>query len=131
MFPPETYIERRRELREKVSRGLILIPGNHESPMNFPDNTYPFRQDSSFLYYFGLNRPGLVALMDLDENREWMFGDDMTAEDTLWTGPQKALRQLCEKVGVVSSEPLSLLLLGIGLISLADLGRRSISRKND
>jgi Xaa-Pro aminopeptidase len=107
MFPSETYIDRRRNLREKISSGLILIPGNHESPMNFRDNPYPFRQDSSFLYYFGMDRPGLVALMDLDEDREWVFGDDMTAEEAVWAGPQMALRQLCEKVGVVSSEPLS------------------------
>ena len=107
MFPEETYTDRRRKLREKISSGLILIPGNHESPMNFPDNPYPFRQDSSFLYYFGLDRPGLVALMDLDEDREWVFGDDMTAEEAVWAGTQMALRQLCEKVGIVSSEPLS------------------------
>jgi len=107
VFPQKTYIERRRELRERVSHGLILISGNHESPMNFPDNPYPFRQDSSFLYYFGMNRPGLIALMDLDEDREWVFGDDMTVEDSVWAGPQMALRQLCERVGVVSSEPLA------------------------
>jgi Xaa-Pro aminopeptidase len=107
VFPSETYIDRRRKLRDRISGGLVLIPGNHESPMNFPDNPYPFRQDSSFLYYFGLNRPGLVALMDSDEDRERVFGDDITAEDAVWTGPQKALSELCEKAGITSSEPMS------------------------
>jgi len=107
MFPAETYIERRKKLQEQVVNGLILIPGNNESPMNYPDNPYPFRQDSSFLYYFGIDRPGLVALMELDENRECIYGDDITVEDSVWTGPQTTLNELSREVGISSTEPLA------------------------
>jgi Xaa-Pro aminopeptidase len=107
MFPPETYIERRRKLKEQVVSGLILIPGNNESPMNYPDNPYPFRQDGSFLYYFGIDRPGLVALMNIDENEECIYGDDITVEDSVWMGPQTTLKELSGEVGVDSTEPLA------------------------
>ena len=106
MFPAETYIERRSKLQKQIVNGLILIPGNNESPMNYPDNPYPFRQDTSFLYYFGIDRPGLIALMDLDENRECIYGDDITVEDSVWMGPQTTLKELSEEVGVDSTEPL-------------------------
>jgi len=107
MFPAETYIKRRKKLHEQVVNGLILIPGNNESPMNYPENPYPFRQDTSFLYYFGIDRPGLVAVMDLDENRECIYGDDITVEDSVWMGPQTTLKELSGEVGVDSAEPLA------------------------
>ena len=75
--------------------------------MNYPDNPYSFRQDSSFLYYFGIDRPGLIALMDLDENRECIYGDDITVEDSVWMGPQTTLKELGQSVGIDSTEPLS------------------------
>ncbi|MHC4435224.1 MAG: aminopeptidase P N-terminal domain-containing protein, partial [Planctomycetota bacterium] len=66
MFAPSVYIERRKRLRSDVGSGLVLFLGNELSPMNYPDNQYPFRQDSSFLYFFGLDSPGLAAVIDID-----------------------------------------------------------------
>ena len=88
MFSTEVYIERRKRLRTDVGTGLVLLLGNEESPMNYTDNQYPFRQDSSFLYFFGLDCPGLAAVIDIDQGIECMFGDDLTVDDIIWTGPQ-------------------------------------------
>ena len=76
MFQQKTYIERRNALKEKVGKGLILLFGNEESSMNYTDNTYHFRQDSTFLYYFGIQHPGMVAIIDIENDREIIFGDD-------------------------------------------------------
>jgi Xaa-Pro aminopeptidase len=105
MFAKETYIRRRERLKAQVQSGLILLPGNDESPMNYPNNTYPFRQDSSFLYYFGLDEANLMAVIDLDEGTECVFGDDLTVEQIVWTGPLPLLRTKCEKAGVANSAP--------------------------
>ncbi len=70
-----------------MQKGLLLFMGNEESSMNYRDNWYPFRQDSSFLYYFGLDLAGLVALIDLDNNREIIFGNELSIDDIIWTGP--------------------------------------------
>ena len=85
MFDAEVYIERRRLLAQQINSGLILFIGNNESPRNYPDNPYPFRQDSSFLYYFGLDCPGLVGVIDVDEDKACVFGDDLTVDDIVWT----------------------------------------------
>ncbi len=100
MFPANVYIERRKRLRKQVQTGLILFLGNEESPMNYPDNQYSFRQDSSFLYFFGLDFPFLAAVIDIDQGKEVVFGDDLTVDDIIWTGPQPALREKCQKVGI-------------------------------
>jgi Xaa-Pro aminopeptidase len=100
MFSAEIYIERRKRLRTDVGSGLILLFGNEESPMNYTDNQYPFRQDSSFLYFFGLDCPGLAAVIDIDQGTECMFGDDLTVDDIVWTGPQPTLREKCLKTGI-------------------------------
>ncbi|MHC4604400.1 MAG: aminopeptidase P family protein [Planctomycetota bacterium] len=100
MFSANVYIERRRRLRKQVQTGLILFLGNEESPMNYPDNQYSFRQDSSFLYFFGLDCPGLAAVIDIDQGKECIFGDDLTVDDIIWTGPQPPLKEKCQKVGV-------------------------------
>jgi Xaa-Pro aminopeptidase len=105
MFARETYIQRRERLKAQVRSGVILLPGNDESPMNYPNNTYPFRQDSSFLYYFGLDEANLAAVIDVDEGAECVFGDDLTVEQVVWTGPQPLLRTKCEKAGVARSAP--------------------------
>ena len=123
MFPAETYIERRSKLQKQIVNGLILIPGNNESPMNYPDNPYPFRQDTSFLYYFGIDRPGLIALIDLDENRVCIYGDDITVEDSVWMGSQTTLKELSEEVGVDSTEPLAQV---AGIIKKAMQQKRTI-----
>jgi len=105
MFAREIYVQRRERLRAKVQSGLILLPGNDESPMNYAANTYPFRQDSTFLYYFGLDQPGLAAVIDIEEGTECVFGDDPTVEDIVWTGPVPLLRDRCGHVGVTQTAP--------------------------
>ena len=105
MFARETYIQRRERLKAQVSSGLILLLGNEESPMNYAANTYPFRQDSTFLYFFGLDQPGLAAVIDVEEGTECVFGDDPTVEEIVWTGPVPLLRDRCSRVGVTQTAP--------------------------
>jgi len=100
MFAADVYIERRRRLKEQVQSGLILFLGNEESPMNYPDNQYPFKQDSSFLYFFGLDCPSLAAIIDVDRDKEVIFGDDLTVDDIIWTGPQPILSKQSEAAGI-------------------------------
>lgn len=107
MFAEKIYIQRRQTLRSKIGSGLILIPGNMLSPNNYPNNAYYFRQDSSFLYYFGLNTPALVGVIDADSGEEALYGDDFTVEDVIWTGPQPSLREQGASVGIVRTFPLA------------------------
>ena len=100
MFAKNVYIERRKRLREQIGSGIILLMGNEESPMNYPDNQYPFRQDSCFLYFFGLDYPVLAAVIDVDEDKECVFGEDLTVDDIIWMGPQPSLREKCQKTGI-------------------------------
>jgi len=86
-----------------VASGVILLLGNDLSPMNYVDNAYPFRQDSSFLYFFGLDEPGLAAVIDIDEGTESLFGDDPTVEEVVWTGPQTPLREKAQAVGITQT----------------------------
>lgn len=109
MFSPDVYIKRRKRLQTNVQSGLILFLGNEESPMNYPDNPYSFRQDSSFLYFFGLDFPGLAAVIDIDQGTECIFGNDLTVDDIIWMGPEPALKEKCEKVGVSQSAPSEML----------------------
>jgi len=109
MFEAETYIERRSRLKKEIGSGLILFPGNDESPMNYADNTFPFRQDSSFLYFFGLDRPGLAGLIDADSGKETIFGDNPTVDDIVWMGAQPTLSDRCHAVGISTASPLSAL----------------------
>jgi len=105
VFAKKVYVQRRKRLRDQVQSGLILFLGNDDSPMNYPDNQYPFRQDSSFLYFFGLDCPGLAAVIDIDQGKECVFGNDLTVDDIIWMGPQPALQAKCEKVGVCETAP--------------------------
>lgn len=107
MFQQQTYTERRKILKEKLGNGLILLFGNEESPMNYTDNIYPFRQDSTFLYYFGIQRPGLVAVIDVEKDLEIIFGNDFTVEDFVWMGPQKSIAELASACGVEKVKPSS------------------------
>jgi Xaa-Pro dipeptidase len=100
MFEAKTYIQRRKLLKEQVKSGLILILGNLESPMNYAANTFHFRQDSNFLYFFGLDNPGFAGLIDVDENKDYIYGDDFTIDDIIWMGPQPTVNDLAGKVGV-------------------------------
>lgn len=105
MFAASTYQQRRQTLARRLGGGLVLFPGNEESPMNYPDNCYRFRQDSSFLYYFGIDFPGITALMDIDENREILFGDNYTIDDIVWMGPQPTMEERAAAVGVAQVLP--------------------------
>lgn len=100
MFSASTYLARRVALRAKISGGLILMPGNHNSPMNYPENAFPFRQDSSFLYFFGLDQPGLVGLMDLDSGEDWLIGEEPAPDDIIWSGPLPSLWDRAAEVGI-------------------------------
>ena len=107
LFSKQTYIQRRTILRERMQKGLILFFGNNESPMNYPSNGYKFRQDSSFLYYFGLQRDGLVGVIDADSGDEWLIGDDIDIEDIVWFGSVDSVADMAEQVGVAKSAPMS------------------------
>jgi Xaa-Pro aminopeptidase len=100
MFDRDTYRARRDGLRRALGSGIALFLGNEESPMNYADNTYRFRQDSSFLYYFGLDTAGLAAILDLDEGTETLYGPEPTVEDFVWTGPLPSLKERAARAGV-------------------------------
>lgn len=100
MFETQVYIDRRNTLKERFESGVILFLGNEESSINYADNRYPFRQDSTFLYYFGVNKPHLMAVLDLDENKEILFGDDSTIDEIIWTGRVSPLKDLADIAGV-------------------------------
>ncbi len=105
MFKDATYIQRRKLLKKQVPSGLLLFIGNEESPMNYAGNTYHFRQDSSFLYFFGLDSPGLAAVIDIDENKDWLFGDDIGLEDIIWMGELPKIKDRAAEVGVRRTAP--------------------------
>lgn len=105
MFEAQIYQQRRAALRQKVASGIILLLGNNEAPANYPDNTYKFRQDSSFLYFFGHAHPGYAGIIDVDANEEYFFGDDVTMDDIIWMGPQPSVQELAARVGVSKSFP--------------------------
>ena len=100
MFKTETYKNRRARLKQAVHEGIILLPGNEESPMNYKDNTYRFRQDSSFLYFFGLDYPGLVGYIDVESGKEIIFGDDLTMDDIIWMGTKPSLLERSKTVDI-------------------------------
>ena len=88
MFESNVYIQRRKKLLNSIDNGVILLAGNVDLPMNYPANTFHFRQDSSFLYFFGLDFPGLAGIMDVESGEEIIFGNDVDIEDIIWMGPQ-------------------------------------------
>ena len=108
MFEKDTYIRRRAELKRLMGNGLLLFIGNNESPVNYPANGYaPFRQDSSFLYYFGQHRDGLVGVIDVDNDEEWLFGDDIDVEDIVWMGYTPSVSDLAAEVGITKTAPMA------------------------
>lgn len=107
MFSKETYVSRRAELKKLVKSGIIVLFGNNNAPANFPNNGYhPFRQDSSFLYYFGQNRDGLVGVIDVDNNKETLIGDDISIDDIVWYGAVDSVHDMAGQVGVPNSAPM-------------------------
>lgn len=107
MFAAKTYINRRSGLQNRVNSGLILLTGNGLSPMNYTDNTYRFRQDSNFLYYMGINQPGMMGLIDCDKGESILLGTEPTIDDFIWTGPLESLSSLGKKVGVDRVVPIT------------------------
>ena len=108
MFSKETYISRRQELKRLVGEGVVILFGNNEAPANYPANSYaPMRQDSTFLYYFGQHRDGLVGVIDIDNDEEWLFGDDIDVEDIVWMGYTPSVKMLAFEVGIAHTAPLS------------------------
>ncbi len=108
MFEKEIYIKRRETLKKLVGNGVIILFGNNESPANYPANSYaPMRQDSSFLYYFGQHREGLVGVIDIDNDEEMLFGDDIDVEDIVWMGYTPSVADLAAEVGVKKTAPMA------------------------
>ena len=105
MFDKKIYQERRRKLREKVGKGVILFIGNDECGMNYEDNTYPYRQDSSFLYFFGQPYAGLNAVIDIDNDREIIFGDELSIDHIVWMGNQPTIHEKAELAGISDTRP--------------------------
>ncbi len=110
MFSKETYIRRRAELKKLMNHGLIVLFGNNESPCNYPANAYyPFRQDSTFLYYFGQKRDGLVGIIDIDNDKEILIGNDIDIEDIVWYGSVDSVSDMASQVGVMQTAPMKVL----------------------
>ena len=107
MFPKEVYWQRRKFLRDLVGEGLILFPGNEESAMNYKSNTYHFRQDSSFLYFFGINKPGFYGVCDVDSGKDTLYGDNFTMGDIIWMGDQPSVSELADGVATDTSDSLA------------------------
>ena len=106
MFDAKTYVQRRRRLAKDLRSGLVLLLGNDDVPMNYPANPFHFRQDSTFLYFFGLDSPGLAAVIDIDEGRDILFGDDIDIEDIIWMGFLPTLKERAGQVGVKDARPM-------------------------
>ena len=127
MFSKETYIQRRAELKKQVGKGIIMLFGNNDAPANYPANCYaPMRQDSSFIYYFGQHRNGLVGVIDIDNDEEWLFGDDIDVEDIVWMGFTPSVKMLAYEVGIAHTAPIS----AIGKVICKKSGNRQSLRDN-
>lgn len=107
LFKPEVYQNRRDQLKKAVKSGIAIFLGNGEASMNYPSNTYKYRQDSNFLYFFGLSIADIAAVIDFDENRDIIFGNDYEIDDIIWMGNQPTLASLAEKVGVKEVMPMA------------------------
>ena len=105
MFGKETYVQRRALLKKKLGSGVLLFLGNDECGLNYESNTFRYRQDSTFLYYFGLPFAGLSAIIDIDDEKEIIFGDELTIDDIVWMGVQPTLKEKSERVGVTRTLP--------------------------
>ena len=118
MFESKVYTERRDQLRFLVKEGLGLFLGNNESSINYTDNTYHFRQDSSFLYFFGYNNPGMAGIIDFETGEDYLFGDDIGMDGIIWMGAQPKMADLAEQIGVKNVGP---------RISMADVIKAAIA----
>ncbi|MCC8146611.1 MAG: aminopeptidase P N-terminal domain-containing protein, partial [Bacteroidales bacterium] len=107
MFKKEVYVKRREELKKSLGSGIVMFIGNGEAALNYPGNTYTFRQDSSFIYYVGLGSPDLAYIMDIDNNKEYLFGDELTIDDIIWMGNLPSLKDRAAEVGIQTVFPLN------------------------
>ncbi len=109
LFNKETYTNRRLRLKSQVKGGIIVLFGNNESPVNYPNNSYKFRQDSSFLYFYGQHREGLVGVIDIDNDKEYLIGNDIDIEDIIWCGSVDSVADMASQCGVANSAPMGFL----------------------
>lgn len=111
MFAADIYKSRRAALLEKMreagAHGIAVFLGNVDAPMNYRDNCFEFRQDSNFLYFWGLNESSLAATLNLENGKECIYGDDPDIDDIIWMGPQAPLSEKAEQVGVERTSELS------------------------
>lgn len=114
MFDKEIYKARREALKKSMSGGIAVFPGNSEAPENYLSNQYRFRQDSSFLYFFGIDEPDFAAVIDFDSGEEIIFGNDVSIDDIIWMGPQPSVASKAEKVGISDSRPFKELFKVVG-----------------
>ena len=114
MFSKEVYSKRRKALAGKLSSGIALFAGNTETSFNYPANTYDFRQDSDFLYFFGIDHPDLAGVIDIDSGEEFIFGNDVDMDDIIWMGNQPSMKDTAAKVGVKNTFPFSKLANFVG-----------------
>jgi len=105
MFAKEIYQKRRQRLCSTVGSGIILLPGNVDAPMNYPENMYLFRQNSHFLYFAGLDIPGLFVTIDADSQEAILFADELTMDDIIWTGPKESYKEIAQKMGINQVKP--------------------------
>lgn len=105
MFKPQVYKSRRERLRQLLGKGVYLFLGNNESPMNYRDNTYHFRQDSTFLYFFGLDSPGMAAIIDIENSKEIIFANDVDIDDIIWMGPQPTVKEIAQRCLISETLP--------------------------
>jgi len=109
MFEKQVYTYRREKLRQNCKGGILILPGNNESSMNYSANTYHFRQDSNFLYFFGIDKPGLAGIIDLDENHDILYGNDPDMDDIIWIGERPSLAEFASRAGIDQTKPLATL----------------------
>lgn len=105
MFPSAVYSDRRNRLKKELGSGIALFPGNQEVSFNYPANTYSFRQDSHFLYFFGLSHPGFAGVIDVDNDNDYIFGNDVDIEDIIWMGHQPKVSDMAAEVGILNTAP--------------------------
>ncbi len=122
MFEKNIYIKRRDKLKKRMKSGILLFMGNSNIPMNYKGNDYRFRQDSSFLYYFGIDRPNIAGVIDVDNNKEIIFGNEDTMDDMVGSGYRESLKSLCEKTGILELKPYG---------NLEDYVDKALSKKRD
>ena len=105
MFNKEVYTERRKKLKGELKTGIGLFMGNVDASFNYPANVYHFRQDSHFLYFFGLQNPGFAGVIDFETGEEIIFGNDFDIDDIIWMGVQPKVTDLAASVGIADSKP--------------------------